>query len=181
MNGNNSPQRLHFGCGSVTPEGWVNTDLRSDIPGVVCGDVLQGLPWADGTFDYIVSHHVLCELKIYDQMKAMGELCRILRPGGVLRLSLADLDMAIDAYRRNDREYFPISMWKSLSGNLITYMLWHNISQTPFTYEFAEELLGYSGFSKVVRTSYQKTETGWADITCLDNRPEESFYLEATK
>lgn len=178
---NSSLQRLHFGCGSVVPEGWVNTDLRSDILGVICGDVLEGLPWEEGTFDYIVSHHVLCELKIYDQMKAMRELNRILKVGGVLRLSLPDLDRAIDAYQREDREYFPISMWKSLSGNLITYMLWHNISQTPFTYEFAEELLGYSGFSKVVRVAYQKTETEWPEIWAMDDREGESFYLEATK
>jgi predicted SAM-dependent methyltransferase len=104
-------RRLHWGCGQITPSGWINSDLREG-PGVdiVC-DILKGLPIADESIDYVVSHHVLPELAIFDQVQALGELYRVLKPGGVLRLGLPDLDRAIAAYRSGNSDYFLVWAW----------------------------------------------------------------------
>src|SRR5262245_36346685 len=96
-------RRLHWGCGGVTPARWINVD-RKPGPGVdIRCDLLGGLPFEDESIDYIASQHALQEVKVLDQVKALAELRRVLRPGGVLRLGLPDLDRAIDAYRSGRR------------------------------------------------------------------------------
>lgn len=173
--------RLHWGCGSLTPEGWINADIRH-APGVdIVGDILDGLPLDSDSVDYISSQHVLPELKIHEQVPALRELRRVLKPGGVLRMSLPDLDRAIDAYRARRQEYFLIWEYDTVAGNFITQMLWHSTIHTLFTYEFLEELMLKAGFSRVRRVAYRQTASSYPEIVDLDNRPGESFYAEAIK
>lgn len=174
-------RRLHWGCGDVKPHGWINSDIR-DGPGVdIAGNVLDGLPLEDDSIDYIASQHVLPELKIYDQVSALRELKRVLKPGGVLRLCLPDLDLAIDAYRSGRRDYFHIWDWDTISGNFITHALWYNYTRTPFTYEFTEELLRKASFKDITRVTYRQTASLYPEIVTLDGRRQESFYVEAFK
>ena len=64
-------RRLHWGCGHITPPGWINSDLWEQ-PGVdVVGDILAGLPLEDDSMDYIVSNHALPEIDLYDQEPAL--------------------------------------------------------------------------------------------------------------
>jgi SAM-dependent methyltransferase len=175
-------RRLHLGCGPVTPPDWINVDVV-DRPGVdICGDVLDGLPLDDGSVDYISSQHVLQELELYDQERALRELRRVLKPGGVLRLCLPDFELAIAAYRRGDREYFGVWSWDTVDGDFVEWMLWlRSYTRTLFTYPLAEELARKAGFSDVRRVAFRQTSSRFPDIVELDNRENESFYLEATK
>jgi SAM-dependent methyltransferase len=174
-------KRLNWGCGTSAPPDWINSDIVPG-PGVdVAANILDGLPIADESIDYVTSQHALQDLQIYDQVAALTELRRILKPGGVLRLALPDLDLAIDAYKRGDRDHFLVWDWETLSGNFITHMLWYNCTRTPFTYEFAEELLRKAGFARVVRAAYRKTASPWPEIVELDSRENESFFVEAFK
>jgi predicted SAM-dependent methyltransferase len=111
----------------------------------------------------------------------MSELYRVLKPGGTLRLSLPNLDQAIAAYQSGTRDYFHIRDWKTISGNFITHVLWYSLSRTLFTYEFAEELLRKAGFSSVQRVEYRQTLSSYPEIVELDNRKNESFFVEAVK
>lgn len=174
-------RRLHWGCGRTTPAGWLNSDL-DDGPGVdISGDILDGLALDDDSVDYIASHHALPELRIYDQVDALRELRRVLRPGGVLRLSLPDLDLAIAAYQGGRRDHFLVWDWETVSGNFLAHVLWYNCTRTPFTYEFAAEVLAKAGFAEVRRVSFGETASPYPGITELDSRPQESFYVEAVK
>ena len=174
-------RRLHWGCGNITPSGWINSDI-AEGPGIdISCNILNGLPLDDESIDYISSQHVLPELKIYDQVDVLRELRRVLKLGGVLRLCLPDLDRAIAAYQSGEHDYFLVCDWNTISGNFITQILWYNCSRTPFTYEFAEELLKKAGFADVSRVSYHHTASPYAEIVELDQRQEESFYIEAFK
>jgi SAM-dependent methyltransferase len=174
-------RRLHWGCGSITPPDWINSDIVSG-PGVqVCGDIRQGLPLENGSLDYIVSQHGLQDLGIYEQVDALRELWRLLKPGGVLRLGLPDLDLAIAAYQRGNREYFLVQDWESISGNFVSHVLWYNLTRTPFTREFAQELLRKAGFREVFQLAYRETRSAHPGIVDLDSRPAESFFVEAVK
>ena len=131
--------------------------------------------------EYIASQHALQELTIADQLPALRELRRVLKPQGVLRLGLADLDQAIAAYHSGHREFFLVDDWATLSGTFITYLLWYSYNRTLFTYEFVAELLNKAGFQEVRRVAYQQTASPYPEIVELDSRPEESFYVEAVK
>jgi ubiquinone/menaquinone biosynthesis C-methylase UbiE len=55
---------------------------RSDLPVTVLRAPAEDLPFADGTFDTVVSTLVLCSVD--DQPRALRELRRVLKPGGRL-------------------------------------------------------------------------------------------------
>jgi SAM-dependent methyltransferase len=176
-----SVRRLHWGCGDVIAPGWINSDIRPG-PGVdVPCDIREGLPLPDGAFDYAVSHHALTDLRVHQQVPALRELRRVLRPGGVLRLSLPDLDRAIQAYLAGRREYFHVWEWDTLAGNFITHVLWYGHTATLFTWEFAEELLRKAGFADVRRVQFGATASCHPEIVALDSRADESLYVEAFK
>lgn len=176
-------RRLHWGCGPITPLGWVNSDIAA-YPGVdVVADVRKGLPLASDSFDYIVGIHVLPEIPYSDLDKSLAELRRLLRPGGVLRLSLPDMDLALRAYQTGDVDYFLIGddVVKSLAGKMIVQLTWYGRSRCMFTWEFTRELLARNGFRDISRCSYQKTASVHGSITELDDRPLESLFVEALK
>jgi ubiquinone/menaquinone biosynthesis C-methylase UbiE len=174
-------RRLHWGCGGAIAPGWVNSDVI-DAPGIdLVADIRRGLPVPGESFDYIASHHALQDLKIYETVAALRELRRVLRPGGVLRLGLPDMDKLIAAYQRGDRAFFQIYDWETIDGNFITHLLWYNITQTPMTPRFCAELLTKAGFARVRHVTYRQTESNWPEITSPDGREGESFFVEAWK
>jgi SAM-dependent methyltransferase len=143
-----------------------------------------GLPLESGSLDYIVSIHALQDLPYPDLLPALGELYRVLKPEGVLRLGLPDLDKAIQAYLRKDGGYFyvPDRDARSIGGKLITQVVWYGSVRTPFTYDFIEELLSLQvGFRCVARCSYRQSASQYPEIIALDNRERESLFVEATR
>ncbi len=175
--------RLQIGCGKFPRAGWINTDNKVR-PGVDCVADLRGdLPFAEGTFDCAAAIHVLPHIPLAGLAPALARIRRVLKPGGVLRLALPDLEKAIDAYRRGDAAYFaiPDSQWKSLGAKLVAQIVWHNDIRTPFTYDLAAEALGNAGFSSVARCMFRQTRSRFPEIVDLDNRERESFFVEATR
>ncbi len=176
-------RRLNWGCGTVARAGWLNSDCKAR-PGVdLVGDIRDGLPLPADSLDYAVSIHALQDLPHRDLLPALQELHRVLKPGGVLRLALPDLDRAIDAYRRGDHRYFliPDSEARSLGGKLCVQMLWYGALRSIFTYDFVAELLAKAGFTEVTRCRYGETASPHAEIVELDNRERESLWVEAVK
>jgi len=176
-------QRLNWGCGPLTPFGWINSDIEAG-PGIdIVADIRNGLPFPDNYFDYIVSIHVLPELSYREIDPALHELRRVLKPNGVLRLSLPDMDLAINAYRSKDLDYFLIGddEVKSLAGKMIVQLLWYGRSRSMYTWEFTKELLERAGYREVTRDAHEKSSSGLQGITELDNRALESLFVEARK
>jgi SAM-dependent methyltransferase len=176
-----APLRLHLGCGRHAVPGWVNADLRA-APGVDLRiDIRRGLPLRDAAVDGIVAIHVLQDLSWLDIPPALGEMKRVLKPGGVLRLGLPDLDRAIDAYRRGDAAYFyvPDSDARRLGAKLVTQIIWYGSVRTPFTFDFALECLERARFGSVRRCAFGETFSGDPAIASLDNRERESLFVEA--
>jgi len=133
--------------------------------------------------DYIVSIHALPMIPYPDLIPVLQELRRVLKPEGSLRLGLPDLDKGIRAYQRNDRDYFlvPDDDAKSIGGKLIVQLIWYGYTRTLFTSDFIEELLLKANFSRVNHCPYRMTKTQHAGIVELDNREQESLFVEAIK
>jgi SAM-dependent methyltransferase len=181
--GIDAARRLNWGCGSHPEPGWTNSDQKDD-PGIqISCDILDGIPVADGHFEYAVSVHALPEVPYTALLPALRELRRVIRPGGTLRLGLPHLEKAIDAYRRGDRAFFliPDEEMATIGGKLIAQLTWYGYSRTAFVPEFAEELLRKAEFAAVHHLPYRRTASAHPDIVELDNRPEESFFVEAVR
>jgi SAM-dependent methyltransferase len=175
-------RRLNWGCGEWVQPGWVNSDVK-EAPGVVACDIRKGLPFESDWFDYASSIHALPELAYSELVPALGELRRVVKPGGALRLGLPDLGKSIDAYRRGDRDYFlvPDEEMQTLGGKLAVQLVWYGYSRTLFVTDFVEELLVKAGFSRVDHAAYRQTASRFPEIVELDNRPNESLFVEAVK
>ncbi len=176
-------RRLNWGCGAEGEAGWINSDQKEG-PGVdISCDIRDGLPLETDSIDYAVSIHALPEIPYPELVPALVELRRVLKPGGVLRLSLPDLDKAIAAYQRGDRSYFliPDEEVSSMGGKMIVQLTWYGYSRSLFTTDFVEELLSKAGFGRVDRVAYQVTNSAIPGITELDNRERESLFVEGTK
>jgi SAM-dependent methyltransferase len=175
--------RLNWGCGPTPPSGWINAD-RLCAPGVtLCGDIRDGLALPENSVDYAVAIHALQDLPYLDIVPALRELRRVLRPAGVLRLGLPDLERAIEAWLRHDTTYFyiPDAEARTLGGKLIVQAIWYGSTRTPFTWDFFHELATKAGFRQLTRCKFRSTESAWPEIVDLDNRERETLFVEAVK
>jgi SAM-dependent methyltransferase len=174
-------RRMHLGCGSRAAAGWLNVDRRP-LPGVdVVADVRGRLPLPDGALACVVANHVLQDLAWADVVPALGELRRVLRPGGVLRFAVPDLARAMEAFRRGDGRWFYVPDGDAVrpGAKLVTQCVWYGAVRTPFTWDFALESCERAGFARVEQVGFRETASGRRDLVAFDDRERESLHVEA--
>jgi SAM-dependent methyltransferase len=176
-------RRLNWGCGPRPAIRWINAD-RLSAPGIeLRGDIRDGLSLPDASIDYAVAIHALQDLEYGDLVPALRELRRVLKPGGVLRVGVPDLERSIEAWLRRDARYFyvPDADARSLGAKLVTQAVWYGSVRTPFMWDFLVELATTAGFRRVTRCAFRETQSPWPDIVELDNRERESLFAEAVR
>jgi predicted SAM-dependent methyltransferase len=94
---------LHLGCGMVDSPEFINVDGR-DLPHVHHAMGVCDLDrFADGFADLIYACHVLEHISFRETENVLKEWKRVLKPGGILRLSVPDFDKILEIYRASDR------------------------------------------------------------------------------
>jgi SAM-dependent methyltransferase len=121
-----SPRLLHLGCGLLAPPEWVNVDgsfnawlaqhpvmrraagtLRLvprralEVPwprNIRIANLRRRLPFADASFDAVYSSHTIEHLTRGEGLSVLKEAWRVLRPGGVCRTLVPDLESLIREY-----------------------------------------------------------------------------------
>ena len=88
--------KIQIGAGPLGLSGWLNSDL---ISGDIYLDLTRELRLPSGRFAYAFGEHVIEHLPERTGERLLGELHRILRPGGVVRLTTPDLNKIIAIYR----------------------------------------------------------------------------------
>jgi SAM-dependent methyltransferase len=91
---------VNIGCGTVFHPDWINLDSAPAAPEVRSHDARRGLPFADASVDAVYHAHMLEHLDGDDARKFLIECHRILRPGGVVRVVVPDLEGIAQAYLR---------------------------------------------------------------------------------
>lgn len=92
------PRLLNVGCGTTLHPDWVNIDIAPTRPDVRRCDLEKGLPFPDTSFDACYCSHVLEHLEPVQAQRAVAEMCRVLRPAGVIRLVVPDLSAIAERY-----------------------------------------------------------------------------------
>lgn len=93
---------LNLGCGGRFHPGWVNVDIVSSDPAhIVQHNILESLPFAAATFDVVYHSHVLEHLPRATAPRFLAECRRVLKPGGVLRVVVPDLETIARLYLEN--------------------------------------------------------------------------------
>lgn len=199
--------RLHLGCGLNTPEGWINLDgswnawlakhpsLRRlvkalrllppsqlDIPwspDIFIHDVRKPLPFPDNAFSAIYASHLLEHLYLEEGKRLLKECFRVLKPGGVLRMVVPDLQAIVleymgekpfgdshesdDAMSRADRlnKRLGLRSPEPPSGNILyrLYTALKDFHSHKWMYD-AESLIGYfkwAGFVEVQEMPFHRS------------------------
>ena len=113
--------RLHLGCGTRLLDGWLNSDFSPRSTDSIRIDATQPLPFDDSTFEYVYSEHMIEHLQRSDGERLLGEITRVLRPGGRVRISTPDLDRLIALFRpaelhtEDERRYIELIATKSIT------------------------------------------------------------------
>lgn len=161
-------------------EGWVGSDVRRWYRGQDhVGPIQAGLPFDAGHFDAVVAHHSLQMLAWPELVPALAELRRVTREGGVVRVSVPDLALALRAWQDRRHEHFRIddAHESGIDGKLCMYVSQAGATRSVFTQGWLVELFARARYTSVLRSTYRQSVGGtW--MTELDNRPEESCYVE---
>lgn len=94
----NSPRYLNIGCGRRYHRDWVNLDLESIDAEIIPHDVTRGVPFEQSQFDAVYHSHILEHLKPEQGKELINECFRVLKPGGILRIVVPDLERIARLY-----------------------------------------------------------------------------------
>ena len=131
---------LQYGCGFSNPTGWENYDSsptlriqRTPIFGKVMksslnvvfpnnikyGDIVNGLNVSKNNYDGIYCSHVLEHLSYYDLKKTLKNTYEYLKPGGIFRMVLPDLEVLCREYVNEVNKKNPKSSLRFMNDSLL--------------------------------------------------------------
>lgn len=131
-----------------------------------------GLPFGDESVDYIFTSHVLEHFRRETAERILADTYRILKRGGRCRICVPDLQYAFQLYQQGQKE-------RSLEFFFSVEKGAHNQHRYMYDYALLASLLDKIGFRSIEKCSYQQGRV--PDIGVLDNRPEETLFVECTK
>lgn len=89
---------LNLGCGSRYHPGWINIDIAPHAPEVIQHDLSRGIPLPDASCDVVYHAAVLEHIRRSDAAAFLVECHRVLKPGGVIRVGVPDLEKLCQLY-----------------------------------------------------------------------------------
>lgn len=177
-------------CGQQKVEGYFGidandgADLRLDLARI-------NLPFQECSLKVIVCMSAINYFTRARARELIGEMHRVLEPGGVCRVGVQDMKSLAERYIRGDEEFFfqkLVDGRDRFEGPTIgdKFAAWFygysaGTSHCKYFYDFASlaYLFDEAGFELVERKNYRESRI--AEIEQLDNRADQMFFLEATK
>jgi len=89
---------LNLGCGGRHLSDWTNVNFVSHSPSVIAHDLSKGIPFPSETFDVVYHSHLLEHFEKKDALMFMAECFRVLKPGGIIRVVVPDLEQIARIY-----------------------------------------------------------------------------------
>lgn len=200
--------KVNLGCGLAIAPGWINVDASLNalfagpwkglikiiyrISGsnryysreqyvnilsqnkFVFHDLAKSLPFNDNCVDFFYSSHFFEHLFKSDCQRLIRDCYSALKLGGVLRIAIPDLEYAVHQYKAGKKKemldnYFFVD-------DMSSYLARHKYM---YDFDLLSEILIEAGFRSVNKCDFKVGET--PDIDLLDNRPEETLFVEAVK
>jgi predicted SAM-dependent methyltransferase len=180
---------LDIGCGTKVNDTFISLDYYWHPALDICHDATRGLPVPSASMDGVYTEHCIEHLELRDADALLGEILRVLRPGGTLRIIVPDAELYARRYvALLDDEVgpsLPYSETDDLDGLYTPAMSVSRIYREwghRFIYDFEtlHALLARHGFIDISRETYRSGR----DDTLLQDSAEhvcESLYVEASK
>ena len=190
--------KLHLGCGHHRLCGWFNTDYFPKDKKVYHLDATKKIPIQNEVFAFCFTEHMIEHISLRNAEFFIAELYRVLKPGGVLRISTPDFDFLINLYQGELGELGEKYM-KWSYDNFLTeefkpkpIYIFNNFVRDwghLFIYNFdsLKNILEEAGFKKIYRVEVgQSAYPELANVENVSRMPRdflqlESLVLEAVK
>ena len=91
---------LNLGCGKKYHKQWVNVDMASYSEDVIAYNLLKGIPFPNDQFEVVYHSQVLEHFPKEKASDFIKECHRVLKPGGVIRVVVPDLENIVDEYKK---------------------------------------------------------------------------------
>lgn len=188
---------LHLGCGGTNHPGWLNVNkFHADADTYL--DASHRFPFRDGIFSLIFTEHMIEHLEIDTIQRFLSEILRVLRPGGICRITCPSLELYTRHYVESDEDFFeklmqgiehqrrkrPDQAWivRTNGAAFITGVVknFHG-HRWMYDYETLEACLREVGFRNIVQRAFQLSDSD--RLAGMDNpdREFETLYVEASK
>lgn len=184
--------RLHVGAGHVRLNGWLNTDILPHLSPLFL-DATHRFPIKANSVLYIFSEHFLEHVPRHSALALLKESFRVLKPGGILRISTPDAQALAGAYLNHpERARLLNERNRKLGYQYAFYPV--DILNTAFRADdhvclydaqTLQQLLNSIGFQDITRC--RVGESRYADLSAIEHHDvgsiEDEFTLviEATK
>lgn len=177
---NNLNKYLNLGCGAIYIDNWTNADFYRFRKIKLDWMLDIGKKWkCDSNFwDGIFSEHTLEHLTYEASITCFKECHRTLKTGGILRLSIPNIDLYIEhlsgKFQHKEFEQFPT---KAESISYVTQNFGHKSTWNP---ELLISLLNEIGFKEVKQMEFFKS---FNQDLCIEQEYKEweTMYIEAIK
>jgi predicted SAM-dependent methyltransferase len=180
-------RRLHLACGiaglghgAKILELWTNIDIEGDGLKSFAWDLTQPLPLPSQTIDYVYHEHFIEHLSLDDGRRLVAECRRLLRPGGVMRISTPDLDVVVKKYLASEIREWADMGWEPASAcDLLNEGMRNWGHQYVYDERKLVAVLNDAGFATVGRRRWGRSEH--AALEGLESRPDHGdLIVEAT-
>ena len=153
-------QKLQLGCGPRLKEGWVNVDLgdKADVQ----LDLRRPLPFETASCSIVYAEHFLEHVEYPGPVSLLlGEIRRVLKPGGTVSVAVPDIEMVMQSYiNGGSPEYYEAQkQWAPDYCETHVEFVNYNFRQGgehQFAYDFEtlKRLFTHCGFVNVTRRDY---------------------------
>lgn len=176
--------KLHACCGPIKLEGWFNLDRGKEFDTDICADLLQ-THFDENTFDVIYCCHGFEHFSYpTDAVELLNRFYRWLKPNGILRIAVPDLELAVKAYvNGGDLRFlygndFKGYYHKDTKGERLNFFIRSWEHQFTFDFETLSLLFEDAGFKNIQKKNANES---LIEGFTHDRFISESLYIEAQK
>ena len=188
---------LNLGCGYRFNSKWTNVNFVTTGKEVIAHDLSKGIPFANETFDLVYHSHVLEHFPKAAAADFMQECCRVLRPGGILRVVVPDLEQIARLYLTSlekapssphwaaNYEWIALELLdqmvrNSCGGDMATYLRRSEIPARDFVFERfgaeASQLIAVPSSDRPIKTLAGSFKQAGKAVHQLLPKPLKRFY-----
>ena len=168
-------------------------------------DLRKRLPFKHNSVTYLYSEHVIEHLEFLETVNFLSESFRVLKKGGIIRISVPDTRKLAKAYLTDNRDFFTINLPHidlknneaaipenyipmndilrtiTTTGQLYAYHLYRFGHKWGYDYPSIEVMLNDAGFSHVREETCHHSQIPDIEEVEQRGRSHESLYVEAVK
>lgn len=182
-------RKINLCCGTQKVPGYLGidfggqVDLRLDLQ-------KDNLPFNESALEVVTCVSAINYFTRSRGQEIVNEVYRVLKPAGIARFSVQDLEVIARRYVEKDTTFFFQKLpdgrerFEGMTlGDKFAGWFYGYVAVGPCRYFYDYDSLAYlfimAGFSIVEKKEYRQSRLEYIDL--IDNRPDQMFFLEAIK